>query len=94
MRSTNRWPQLWLAGILIGALSVGPGLASASGGTNVSQLTSQLNTVESQVQAENAFLGALNAQTHATVLALDQIDQQIAATRQKLLVLQAEEMVA
>ncbi len=94
MRWTNRWPQLWLAGILIGALTVGPGLASASGGTNVSQLTSQLNTVESQVQAENAFLGALNAQTHATVLALDQIDQQIAATRQKLLVLQAEEMVA
>lgn len=94
MRSANRRPKLWLAGILIGALTVGPGLASASGGTNVSQLTSQLNTVESEVKAENAFLGALNAQTHATVLALDQIDQQISATRQKLLVLQAEEMVA
>ncbi len=94
MRATNRRPTLWLTGILVGVLTLGPGLASASGGTNVSQLTSQLNTVEQQVQAENAFLGALDAQAHATVVALDQIDQQIAATREKLLVIQAEEMVA
>ncbi len=83
-----------MIGIWIGALTLGPALASASGGSNVSQLTRQLNTVESQVQAENAFLGALNYQTHATVVALDQIDQQIAVTREKLLVLQAEEVVA